>query len=163
MSPMVNPFFEDVKPGMEIPSLVRGPMTAAHIVRWASAIELWHRIHYDQDFAQRHDGLPDLLVNGSWKQHVLIQALTDWAGERGWLWKLAFQYRGMNVRGDTLVAWGRVERVRDAGRAGIVELTVGMRDQRDEEGTPGTASVVLPKRGGEQLPYPFDPAWLELR
>lgn len=155
--------FEDVAPGIEITPVVAGPMTAAHIMRWSSAIELWHRIHYDQEFAQRHDGLPDLLVNGSWKQHVLIRALTDWVGERGWLWKLGFQYRSMNVKGDTLVAWGRVERVRDVGAVGVVELTVGMRDQNGAEGTPGTATVVLPKRGGRPLPYPFDAALLDLR
>ena len=54
------------------------------------------------------DKLPDVMVNGTWKQNVMIQLLTDWVGETGWLWKTRFQFRGMNVPGDLLTAWGRV-------------------------------------------------------
>jgi acyl dehydratase len=157
---MKAPVFEDVAVGQEIPTVVKGPMTPAHIMRWSSAMENWHRIHYDVRFATEHDKLPDVLVNGSWKQHVMIQLLTDWVGDTGWVWKVGFQFRGMNVPGDTLTAWGRVTRKAERGRYGVVELEIGLKNHKGDEGTPGTATVVLPRRGGPAVPYPFDPAVL---
>jgi acyl dehydratase len=90
----------------------------------------------------------------------MIQLLTDWGGESGWLWKINFQFRGMNVPGDLLTAWGRVGAVESRGDYGVVRLDIGLRNQKGEEGTPGSATVVLPRRGGPAVPYPFDPACL---
>ena len=150
--------FEDVDVGQDIPTLRKGPMTPAHIMRWSAASENWHRIHYDRDYAVNHDKLPDVMVNGSWKQHVLIQLLTDWVGEEGWLWKIGFQFRGMNVPGETLTAWGRITDKKLVGDYGVVTLEIGLVNEKQAEGTPGTATVVLPRRGGKPVPYPFDPA-----
>ena len=55
--------FEDVTVGQDIPNVVKGPMSTAHIMRWSSAMENWHRIHYDWKFATEHDKLPDVMVN----------------------------------------------------------------------------------------------------
>ena len=128
--------------------------------RHGRQLQNWHRIHYDWRYATEHDKLPDVLVNGSWKQHVIIQLLTDWVGETGWLWKIGFQFRGMNVPGDTLTAWGRVVKKEERGLYGVVDLEIGLRNQKGDEGTPGTASVVLPRRNGPGVPYPFDPGVL---
>ena len=153
-------YFEDVEQGAEIPRVVKGPMSTAHIMRWSASMENWHRIHYDWRYATGHDKLPDVMVNGSWKQHTLIQLLTDWVGERGWLWKIGFQFRGMNVPGDLLTAWGQVTATELRGDYGVVRLTIGLRNDKGAEGTPGNATVVLPRRGGPAVPYPFDPACL---
>src|SRR5580698_7737220 len=141
-------YFEDVEQGAEIPRVVKGPMSTAHIMRWSASMENWHRIHYDWRYATGHDKLPDVMVNGSWKQHVMLQLLTDWVGESGWPWKLSFQFRGMNVPGDILTAWGRVTDREKRGRYGLVTLEIGLRNQAGAESTPGTATVVLPLRGG---------------
>src|SRR5690349_5965968 len=103
---MANPqvYFDDVEVGMDIPELSKGPMTPPHIMRWSAAMENWHRIHYDLTYSREHDKLPDILVNGSWKQHVLAQVLKDWAGEEGWPWKIGFQYRDMDIPGDLITA-----------------------------------------------------------
>jgi acyl dehydratase len=154
-------YFEDINVGDELPQLVKGPMTTAHIVRWSAAMENWHPIHYDWRYATQHDKLPDVVVNGSWKQHVMIQLVTDWAGETGWPWKVAIQFRGMNLPGDTLTAWGRVKGKEERGAFGLVQLEIGLRSQKNVEGTPGTALVVMQKRNGPPVPYPFDPAVLE--
>lgn len=150
--------FEDLDVGAEIPPLLKGPISPAHVMRWSAASENWHRIHYDARYAIEHDGLPDVGVNGSFKQHVLIQALTDWAGEDGWLWKIGFQFRGMNVPGETLRAWGRVKEKKQVGEFGVVTLEIGLTNDKGTDGTPGTATVVLPTRNGPAVPYPFDPA-----
>lgn len=159
---MSDLYFEDLYVGMRLPDLVKGPMSTAHIMRWSSSIELWHRIHYDADFARNHDGLPGLLVNGSWKQHVLMQFLTDWAGGTGWLWTLDFQYRGMNVAGETLTAWGFVAEIDERNGIGVARVELGIKNENDAEGTPGTGVVVFPRRGSPPLPYPFDPVTLGL-
>ncbi|MGV6874841.1 acyl dehydratase [Pseudochelatococcus sp. B33] len=156
---MANPqvYFDDVEIGMNIPELSKGPMTPPHIMRWSAAMENWHRIHYDLTYAREHDKLPDVLVNGSWKQHVLAQVLKDWAGEGGWPWKIGFQYRDMDIPGDLITAWGKVTGKSEKDGLGYVDLDIGLKNSRGIESTKGTAVVVLPKRGGRKVPYPFVP------
>lgn len=152
---------EDIAVGDPLPPLVVGPLLTSHVMRWSAAMENWHRIHFDWRYATEHDGLPDVMVNGSWKQHVLIKAVTDWVGEAGWLWTIDFQFRGMNVPGETLTAWGRVTGIARRGDYGVVTLAIGLTNERGEEGTPGTAVTVWPTRTGPPVPYPFDPRALD--
>lgn len=148
-------YFEDVSAGDEIPVLHKGPLTTPHLMRWSSAIENWHKIHYDLPFATGHDKLPALLINGSLKQQFIMQMLKDWAGPRGWVWKVAFQFRAMNVVGESLAIWAKVKETRRTADFGIIELEVGIRNEEGKESTPGTASIALPYRNGPALPYPF--------
>lgn len=147
--------FENVELGQPIPDLTMGPLGPAHLMRWSAAIENWHRIHYDRPYATEHDGLPDILINGSFKQHMLMQLVGRWAGREGWLWKMRLQFRAMNVAGETLTAWGRVASRERQGAFGIVHLDVGIRNEDSVEGTPGSAVVVLPVRGGPRVPDSF--------
>jgi len=146
------PFLEDVAAGQEIEPLTRGPLLPPHLMRWSAAIENWHRIHYDQPYAVAHEDLPGLLVNGSWKQHFVLQLLRRWTGTAGWVWSVDFQFRAMNLVGETLTAWGRVRDARAAGEFGLVELDTGIVNQLGKESTPGTARVIVPRRGGPALP-----------
>ena len=52
-------YYEDVYEGMELPKYIYQP-TPTHLFRWSAAIENWHRIHYDLDFAINHDKLPSV-------------------------------------------------------------------------------------------------------
>ena len=65
--------FESLQIGERLHEIDKGVITPAHIMRWSAAVENFHRIHYDAPFATQHDGLPGILINGSWKQHVLVQ------------------------------------------------------------------------------------------
>lgn len=150
-------YFEDIAIGQALPTLSKGPMSVAHIMRWSASMENWHRIHYDWRFATTHDKLKDVLVAGSWKQHVLVQLLNDWVGESGWVWKMKFQFRGMTVAGTTLTAWGRVVDKELRRDFGIVEVDVGLKDQEGVESSPGSAVAVLQRRDGPRVPCPFDP------
>jgi acyl dehydratase len=150
-------YLEDVQVGDEVTPLSKGPMSPMHLMRWSAAMENWHRIHYDETFAKEHDKLPERLVNGSWKQHVMVQMMKDWVGPEGWLWKISFQFRGMDKVWDTVTAWGTVTNTYEKDGLGFVECEIGMRNQRGEEGTPGTAIGVLPLRAGRSVPYPFVP------
>lgn len=148
-------FFEDVQVGDDLPELVRGPLTTTHVMRWSAAIENWHRIHYDHPFAVEHERLPGLLVNGSWKQHFLVQLLRGWLEPAGWLAKVEMSFRGMDLVGDTLTAWGSVTGTEVRDGLGLVVCEIGIRNQRGEDTTPGTATGVLPLREGAAVPYPF--------
>ncbi len=148
-------YFDDITVGQTIPEIVKGPMTNSHVMRWSAAIENWHRIHYDKAYAVEHDHLPDVMVNGSWKQHVLMQLLKDWSEPDGWAWKVNFQFRDMDIPGDVITAWGRVTKKTESSGLGYVELDIGLRNSRGVESTKGNAVVVLPRRGSARVPYPF--------
>jgi acyl dehydratase len=148
--------FEDIAPGDQLPEVVRGPLSTTHIMRWSAAIENWHRIHYDQAFATGHDGLPGLLVNGSFKQHLLVSLMRSWLEPAGWLARIQMSFRGMDLVGDTLTAWGRVlETSESQDGLGLVVCEIGIRNQRGEDGTGGSATGVLPLHDGPPVPYPF--------
>jgi acyl dehydratase len=146
---------DDVTVGGELPSLVRGPLSPMHLMRFSAAIENWHRIHYDHDFATAHDGLPDLVVSGSWKQHFVAQMVRRWAGDAGWMSQLGLQYRRVNVVGETLTAWGRVADVESGDEFGLVRLDVGILNQNGDESSQGQALVALPLAMGRPLPRPL--------
>lgn len=150
-------YFDDFQEGQDITPLIIGPLTPTHLFRWSAAIENWHRIHYDQNFAIYHDGLPNILAQGSWKQSILPRYLKDLCLPDGWPWKLQFQHRAMIVPGDTITVWARVTGTREIEGLGFVELDIGMMLQSGIETCPGTATVVLPIRGGRAIPYPFVP------
>lgn len=149
--------YEDLQTGQDLPPLVIGPMTTTHAVRWSAAIENWHRIHYDQDFAVYHEDLPSVLIHGTWKQSILPRYLKDICLPDGWMWKVSFQHRAMIVPNDVITCWARVSGKSVMDGLGIVELDVGMRIQTGAETTPGRATLVLPLRGGRPVPYPFIP------
>ena len=149
-------YYDDVSEGIELPKYIYEP-TPTHLFRWSAAIENWHRIHYDLDFAINHDRLPSILVQGSWKQSVAPQYLKDWTLPNGWPWKANFEHRAMLVPGDVLIMWGRVTGKSEKGGMGLVDLEIGMKNQEGIESMPGTATVVLPIRGGRPIPYPFVP------
>lgn len=147
--------FETLSIGDEIPPLTRGPLSTVHLFRWSAAIENLHRIHYDRAFATEHDKLPDLLVNGSWKQHFVVQMLRSWLEPAGWLLRVSFQFRKMDPVNSTLTAWGQIAGLRVDDGLGYVDLDVGIRNQDGVESTPGKATGVVPLHHGRPVPYPF--------
>ena len=149
--------WEDVNVGARASELDKGPITTAHIMRWSAAVENFHRIHYDQRFATGHDKLPDVLINGSWKQHVLVQLAKDAFGPDGWLWKIKFRYKKMDVAGDTIRGIADVIAKQEVDGFGFVTLRVTLIDQKDAVSTAGFAIGVLPLPGGPAVPYPFVP------
>ncbi len=149
--------YDDVKVGEEMVPLVLGPMTTTHAFRWSSAIENWHRIHYDQNFAIYHEELPNILLQGSWKQSILPRFLKDLCLPDGWMWKVSFQHRAMIVPNDTITCWATITSKTEIEGLGLIGMDVGMRLQTGIESCPGTATIVLPIRGGRAVPYPFVP------
>jgi acyl dehydratase len=149
--------FESLAPGQVLGTLDKGVISTAHIMRWSAAVENFHRIHYDLAFATGHDKLPGLLINGSWKQHVLVQLAKDSVGPAGWLWRLKFRYKKMDLAGDALHAVARVVDKRAMDGLGFVTLAIELLNQAGEVSTAGHAICVMPSRPGASVPYPFEP------
>jgi len=148
---------DDVTIGQKLGTIDKGVMTTSHIMRWSAAVENWHRIHYDHPFATGHDKLPNVLINGSWKQHVLVQLVKDSLGPDGWLWKIKFRYKKMDVAGDTIRGAADVVAKQEIDGLGFVTLRLVLTDQNDAVSTAGFAICVVPIRDGDRVPYPFVP------
>lgn len=148
--------FEDVAVGERI-ELIRGPLTEAHLMRWSAAMENWHRIHYDQHFTRDHEKLPGLLISGSLKQQFIVQMLSGWAGDKGWLVSTDFQFRAMNVAGEVLTAWAEVTGLEPAPAYGLVRLDLGIVNGAGLQSTPGKAVIALAYEGGAAVTRPYDP------
>ena len=133
----------------------KGPFTTAHLMRWSAAMENWHKIHYDLPFATGHDKLPGLLINGSLKQQFIAQLLKDWAGPTGWVWKIRFQFRAMNLVGERLDIWARITGTERAPTTAWSSSSSGIRNEAGLESTPGSATVALPypRRPAAALPF----------
>lgn len=149
--------WSEIAVGARAGALDKGPITTAHIMRWSGAVENWHRIHYDYRFATGHDQLPDVLINGSWKQHVLVQLAKDALGPDGWLWKIRFRYRRMDVAGEPIRGHAEVVAKQEIDGFGFVTLRMVLTSSDDAISTAGFAIGVLPLPGGAPVPYPFVP------
>ena len=157
--PQVNPshqrHWEDIDVGMELPEVVKGPMTTSHLVRWAAANGNYARIHWDLPFAQLHQGLPNVVVNGSLKNQYLGQLLLNFAGEEGWFQRFYVEHRGMDFPGDVITAFGTVTAKEEADGFGYVTCQVALRNSRGEQTATGQGKLVLPKRG-QSLPLVWE-------
>ena len=153
--------WKDITPVSPIGELHKGTISTAHIMRWCAAIENFHRIHYDLPFATEHDKLPGILINGSWKQHILAQLVKDILGEQGWLWKLSFRFKAMDLAGDAISAFAEVVEQREINNLGFLLIKVHLSNQTATVSTTGYAIGVVPIYSDHPVPYPFkyDPAF----
>ena len=147
--------WEHLHEGALLSEINKGIITPSHIMRWSAAVENWHRIHYDHRFATEHDKLPGVLINGSWKQHVLVQLVQDSLGEHSWLWKIKFRYMKMDVAGDSILAQARVVSKTSLDGLGFVTLKIVLINKKGEESTAGYAIGVVELPNGIKVPYPF--------
>jgi len=127
-------YFEEVAVGIELPPVVKGPITTTHLVRWAAANGNYARIHWDLPFAQLRQGLPNVVVNGSLKNQYLGQLLINFAGEEGWLRRFYVEHRGMDFPGDVLTASGAVTGKREEDGFGHLAVQVALGNSRGNFG-----------------------------
>lgn len=137
-------FWDDVDEGMELPLLVKTPVTR-QLVQYAGASGDFYEIHYDKDFAQE-TGLNGVIIHGALKSAFLGQLMTDWVGPLGELKRLSCQYRGMDYPNQPITAKGTVNRKYQEGEQHLVDCTIWLENPDGENTTPGTATVVLPCR-----------------
>lgn len=118
--------------------------------------DVMQRVHWDPEFARRA-GNPSTYDYGRMRETWLIHLCTDWMGDDAWLWRLECEFRRFNYVGDTQWIRGRITRkyLADGDRPAI-DLEIWAENQRGENTTPGTATILLPSRehGPVRLPDP---------
>jgi hydroxyacyl-ACP dehydratase HTD2-like protein with hotdog domain len=134
-------FVEDLRPGDDLPSMVKNA-TRAQLFLFSAATNNPHRIHYDREYAAK-EGHPDVLVHGPLQGAWLHQFVRDWAGPRGRVLALDYQNRGRAFPERDYTFRGRVTAI----EGDEVTLEVWEADDTGAVLVPGTARVKLPPRG----------------
>lgn len=125
----------DLRPGQELPELVKHP-TTRQLVQYAGASGDFYEIHYDEHVA-RSNGLPGVILHGLLKAAFLAELVTSWAGEEARLKTLEVSYRGIDLPGRPLRCRGVVAAVE--GRT--VQLEIWTEDPDGGRTTLGTAMI----------------------
>ena len=168
-------YWEEVQIGELLPPIVRGPYTLTNVIAfeqaWGGLFILTHgrwyemlkrhtklgipnaygvpeppeAVHWDRDFA-RSVGLPAPYDYGPERVAWIINLLTNWMGDDGFLRRLHVEIRRFNLIGDTTWCHGRVVGKRTGNGEHLVEIEVWAQDQRGEVTARGHASVRLPSK-----------------
>jgi len=142
MTTPVQPYFDDITDGTELPPSVKNG-SRTQLFLFSAATSNPHRIHYDREYAAV-EGHPDVLVHGPLQGAWLSQYVTDWIGPLGRLLNLSWQNRSRAFPERDLTFHGRVTAVAPGSRQ--VELDVWEEDDTGEVLMPGKATVILPLR-----------------
>ena len=136
-------YFEDVVAGAELPAMVKNA-SRVQLFLFSAATNNPHRIHYDREYAAL-EGHPDVLVHGPLQGAWLHQFVADWAGPRGRILSLTMQNRGRALPETDLTFRGRVTATN--ADDGTVDLSLSEENAEGVILMPGTARVLLPRRG----------------
>lgn len=169
-------YWEDVRLGEELQPVVKGPLSMRDIFAWVigagSPFLKAHKNFYD--WARRHPtggmvdsqtgqidvpemvhmeqtraeeiGISTLYDYGAQRFSWLINLLTHWQGDAGFLRTLYGELRGFNMVGDTTWLRGRVTGKRVAPPEHLVDIECWAENQRGEITLPAKATVRLPSR-----------------
>lgn len=149
-------YYDDVAIGEELPRYIN-KFNMMHFQRWQITMENIDRLHYDYPYSINRQKVPGVLFNGTWRMSILAGWLKNWVLPGGWPWKARWRVREMVVPDQVTIVWGRVVGKYEKAGLGMVEVEFGIMDQDGSEGCPGSATLVLPIRGGRPVPYPFVP------
>jgi len=168
-------YFEDVKVGEKLHTMVKGPMTVSGFIAfaqgWGGLYIRANKLAWKQ--LQRHPGLgiankfgiPDVPERVHWEDDLatlvgtpaaydygpercswMTHHLTNWMGDAGWLRHIAVEIRRHNPVGDTLYINGEVTRAFKEEDANLVEVRQTATNQERELSVQASAIVQLPSR-----------------
>jgi len=148
-------YWEDIEVGMEITPLAK-IATTQMLVKWAGASGDFNPLHYDSAYVA-YAGLGQVIVHGALKRQWLIQLITDWIGEQGFLKKFSCQYGVMDYPrhmksisepqdGETWYCRGKVTKKYIEGSQHLVDCKISLENGRGEITTSGKATIILPSK-----------------
>ena len=176
-------YWEDVEVGQELPQIVRGPLGLTDIIAFCigaapvritahglslkryrkhpafafrdpdtSALEPVYSVHYNKA-AAKASGLPYPYDTAVQRHSWLIQLLTNWMGDDGWVKTSQAKYKGFVFLSDAVWMRGKIIKkyVDDQGEA-CVDIKTSAVNQRGEEVMPGVSTVILPSRETRDWP-----------
>ncbi|MFB6310026.1 MAG: MaoC family dehydratase N-terminal domain-containing protein [Salinirussus sp.] len=168
-------YFEDVSPGDELDTLLKGPLTVTSLIAfnqgWGGAfvdahrvayktfarvpdlgipndqgaLEPPERVHWDPEYA-KSVGAHTAYDYGPERVAWLGHVATHWMGDDGFLRNLYVEVRDHNLLGDVTWCSGEVTDTRIEHGDGLVEVDLEGRNQRDAVTTAGSATIELPRR-----------------
>ena len=138
-------YWEDVQEGQEIPPFSQ-KVGYMELNRFAGANDELVPIHMDPDYAKDVAKLPDVIIMGNLKLAYIANAITDWAGDEGWITKVSVEYRKMDTVNTTITAKGKVTKKFQQDGKNLVELEVWVENEQGEVTTPASAVLALPSR-----------------
>jgi hydroxyacyl-ACP dehydratase HTD2-like protein with hotdog domain len=128
----------------ELRPAITEPFTSAHLVRWCAAQQNWDKIHYDADYARRFGGLPERVVNGALKQHLLVRYLVDAFDASARIVRLNYKFGGPDFVGERLELCGRIVRTETANESQFAAVELEIRNPvQGKVTTTGNALVRL--------------------
>ena len=138
-------YWEDVQEAQDVPAYSQ-KVGYMELNRFAGANDELVPIHMDADYAKNVAKLPDVIVMGNLKLAYIANAITDWAGDEGWIEKLFIEYRKMDLVNHTLTAKAKVTKKYEQDGRRLVDLDVWVENDEGETTTPGRATLRLPSR-----------------
>lgn len=174
-------YWEDVQVGDEIPQLMKGPLTITDIVSWFAATvpmetgsialrryrkhpglalihpatrarEMIELVHFDVQ-AAKTVGRPYPYDLGAQRHSWLLQSITHWTGDDGWVKRNAAEYRKFVYLSDILRIRGKVtKKYIDEDGDHCIEIESSAMNQRGENAMPGVSIVALPSKEKNQWP-----------
>lgn len=120
------------------------------------------RVHWDRDLAQKV-GNPEAYDWGLQREFWLHHALTDWAGDDGFVVKQHDELRKFNYMGDLQRIAGTVTAKYQEGLQHCVDVRIACTNQRGEETAFAEATIALPSRDGVPALLPAPPADLQAK
>ena len=138
-------YWEDVQEGQEIPPFSQ-KVGYMELNRFAGANDELVPIHMDPDYAKDVAKLPDVIIMGNLKLAYIANAITDWAGDEGWITKVSVEYRKMDTVNSIITAKGKVTKKFQQDGKNLVELEVWVENEQGEVTTPASAVLALPSR-----------------
>lgn len=168
-------YWDDVTEGDELPTMVKGPMTATGFIAYAQGwgglyiranklawqLQQKHpsagpknrygipdcpeRVHWEEEFALEV-GAPGAYDYGPERTSWLTHQITNWMGDDGFLRQAKCQVRRHNPEGDIILIHGTVIRKFEEEGRYLLEIQQRAEQQDGELSAMGSAIVELPKR-----------------
>ena len=110
--------------------------------RFAAVNHEFVPIHMD-DEAGRAAGYPSAFGMGDLQWAYVHNLLRGWLGDAGSIRRVAVQFRGPNLKGQTLTVGGVVTAVNETAEGREIELEIRISDQDGKTLAPGSATVVV--------------------
>ena len=139
MIPGLDP--KTVAVGLELPPLVKGPITREHLKAYAAASGDPNPMHTDDQFAQ-NAGYPGVFAHGMLSMGYLGEFLVQAAGA-GAIRRFKTRFAKLTWPGDLITCRGRVTRVADQGAERLVECEIWTENQAGERKLVGSATLAL--------------------
>jgi acyl dehydratase len=128
-----------VKPGDQLPPLVKPPITKKQLVQYAGASGDFNPIHYDDPFA-RAGGYPSVIAHGMLSMGFFGQLVAGWAGA-GAIERISARFKAVTFPGDVITCTGEVTEVDEAARTAVVRLIA--KNQAGAVTLEGSATIKL--------------------